>query len=673
MTVLRGQTSEGEFAVWHWQVYRRIGEAILEQVPGGVPDPAYERLPLAPGGRDATGLLESAFRLENLVVSGAERMRLDRAVEAGVAIGALVQVRRDDLGIPLRRDRFPVPVPLADDVIGADAEAVLAGLHAAMEQHAPKHPGGVRLDCVAAAGVMELTARPWSDQEGWVPWAPPAEISQWLHRLRTMTYTPGRGAWFSVSYVIAPGQEPTIAYDYATRPVFEVSHVAPRCWHDELRLLPRTPEATPDWLLGEAWRHHQLLADAVEAPRPLRLAREFDGVDTTTGRPYTCRPVIGHLESGQVRYYLSNAPVSVEAEDPDARHHTDGVWVWPASMALHMEQGGLVPPLELLDHIRGVGYEPPTELSEDLLRAAAALAPSRPAAKQDDPPTAVQDDGGAERAMAEVREWLRTGTEHDMTVGPHAVDVDIAARSPEGWTVSYNRVTYLASRDPQDAMVPAMAIVLRERDGSLRWAPVRPGGPSHPVPDRRRETWAEELDPSFEHSGVAYLGIPDQAVRAWRRFLPEGTVGTETRPNPAAEPGPVERGFPPMTTQLDHLLSYLAIGWFSREQFLLGLLRAELLIPVDPATDSPPGSLWLERPRRLKAYSSRGHLPPGTARCQVLDGVAFRQTFAGVGLSINPGGRPVGEVTAEDLAATHAAWPHFSARVNRFEDCIERA
>ncbi|MEV0115282.1 hypothetical protein AB0H77_18855 [Streptomyces sp. NPDC050844] len=308
----------------------RQDEATLEPVPGEVPDPAYERLPLAAGGRGriATGLLESAFRLENLVVSGPEQMRLDRAVEAGVPIGTLVQVRRDDLGIPLRRERFPVPVPVPvpvpDDVIGGDPQVILDDRHAAMEKHAPKHPGGVRLDCVAAPGVLELIAQPRRDQEGWVPWAPPAEISQWLHRLRVMTYTPGRGAWFSLSYVTAPGREPTIEYDYTTRPAFEVSYVAPRCWHDELRLLPRTPEATPDWLLGEAWRHHQLLADAFEVPRPLRLAREFDGVDSATGRPCTCRPVMGHRESGRVQYCLRNAPVAVEADDPDARHHTDG-------------------------------------------------------------------------------------------------------------------------------------------------------------------------------------------------------------------------------------------------------------------------------------------------------------------------------------------------------------
>ncbi|MEV0115281.1 hypothetical protein AB0H77_18850 [Streptomyces sp. NPDC050844] len=216
-----------------------------------------------------------------------------------------------------------------------------------------------------------------------------------------------------------------------------------------------------------------------------------------------------------------------------------------------------------------------------------------------------------------------------------------------------------------------MAIVVRDRDGSLRWAPTRPGLPSAPVPDRNRETWTEELDPAFQQSGVAHLGIPDQVVRAWRKLLPDGTVAEETRLNPAAEPGPVERGFPPMTTKLDHLLSYLAIGWFSREQFLLGLLDAEILIPVDPGTDTPPGSLWLERPRRLKAYSSPRHLPLGTARRQVLDGVAFLRNFAGLGLAINPGGRPSGEVTTEELAATHTAWPHYSARINPFEDGAE--
>ena len=101
MTVLRGRMSEGVFAAWRWKVYPRVGEAVLEPLPGEVPDPEYDLLPPAPGGRDATGRLESVFRLENLVVSGPERLRLDRAVKAGVPVHTLVQVRRDDLGIPL--------------------------------------------------------------------------------------------------------------------------------------------------------------------------------------------------------------------------------------------------------------------------------------------------------------------------------------------------------------------------------------------------------------------------------------------------------------------------------------------------------------------------------------------------------------------------------------------
>ena len=172
----------------------------------------------------------------------------------------------------------------------------MAGLSEALDRHAPYHQGGVRLDCVAAAGLLEITVRPWQGHDGWLPWTPPAEISQWLHRLRLITYSPGRGAWLSVSCTAAPGKEPVIEYDCLTRPVFHVPSAEPRCWHDELRLLPRTAEATPDWMLGQAWRHHELLADAFEVPPPLRLARAFDGVDSATDRPYTCRPVMGSLE-----------------------------------------------------------------------------------------------------------------------------------------------------------------------------------------------------------------------------------------------------------------------------------------------------------------------------------------------------------------------------------------
>ncbi|WP_207222581.1 ADP-ribosylglycohydrolase family protein [Herbihabitans rhizosphaerae] len=263
----------------------------------------------------------------------------------------------------------------------------------------------------------------------------------------------------------------------------------------------------------------------------------------------------------------------------------------------------------------------------------------------------------ANEAATKVEEWMRTGTSRDLTAGdnPLRVDRDNVVRTPEGWLVPYNAVAYLDGGDLGAGMIPMPAIVVTEPDGVLREADPHPRGPSQVLDDDREEYWAEILNREFAESDLGYLGVPNKAVMAWRKVLPDGTETDEIRPNPEWSGSPGELGYPPMDTPLDHLLTFYACGWFDRAKYLIGVLGAELLVPVDEQTGKPSHT---DGRAALIVFSSRTKLPPGTTKWLVAGTVSVMDRFPNVGLSINPGLVPGDVVTADELAATRAEWPN---------------
>ncbi|MFC5115491.1 YrhB domain-containing protein [Amycolatopsis halotolerans] len=265
----------------------------------------------------------------------------------------------------------------------------------------------------------------------------------------------------------------------------------------------------------------------------------------------------------------------------------------------------------------------------------------------------------ASEAAAKVDHWLRTGTPVDLTTGEHAVRVDRehVLRVPEGWYVPYDSARALDTGDWLASLIPQPALVVRE-DGALRQPDLSPEGrlPSSPVAAGGESDWREVLEPEFERSGVAYLGVPLEAVLAWREYV-DGAPTGEIRINPEYRQGPERLGYPPADTPLEYLLGCAGTGRYDRPRYLAGLLNAEVLVPLDPGRGLPLEQQWEDERTILRVYSSRRRLPVGTAQWLRADVLSILEDFPGAGLLINPGSFPSDRLTAAELAQARSEWP----------------
>ncbi|WP_409464316.1 ADP-ribosylglycohydrolase family protein [Amycolatopsis sp. GA6-003] len=197
-------------------------------------------------------------------------------------------------------------------------------------------------------------------------------------------------------------------------------------------------------------------------------------------------------------------------------------------------------------------------------------------------------------------------------------------------------------------------------DGALRRPDLSPEGrlPSSPVAAAGESEWREVLEPEFERSGVAYLGVPPEAVLAWREYA-DGVPTGELRINPEYRPGPERLGYPPADTPLEYLLGCAETGRYDRSRYLAGLLSAEVLVPLDPDRGRPLEQQWEDGRTILRVYSSRRRLPVGTAQWLRADVLSILEDFPGAGLRINPGSFPTDRLTAAELAQAREEWPQF--------------
>jgi hypothetical protein len=115
---------------------------------------------------------------------------------------------------------------------------------------------------------------------------------------------------------------------------------------------------------------HSALLWAREEPRPIRIARVFDGVDPVTGpmfdpdHPLIEDPVevdrlAGYLEAALP--VLTTSSLMADILDPERPHvvpltfRTDGEWIWTDTVSYYLRNHSLAPDKELLAHIQATG------------------------------------------------------------------------------------------------------------------------------------------------------------------------------------------------------------------------------------------------------------------------------------------------------------------------------
>lgn len=286
-------------------------------------------------------------------------------------------------------------------------------------------------------------------------------------------------------------------------------------------------------------------------------------------------------------------------------------------------------------------------------------------------------------AMRKVEDWLRGRYGPEMTTQDGLrlrVNHEKVRRVPEGWSVPYNSVASLDYGDSAKELFPPPRLIVREPRGDLRHAPATPGGVSTVIRNPGEETWEEVVNREVLLSKLGYLGVPEKAVHGWRQILPDGSRG-EIRLNPnAAHPkGPTEQGvlIDPVTS-LDLLLAMHGFGWFTREQFLIGLLRSEVLIPLSLEAPEPTVAN-LAGKREVSAYSSsrrllahrHGRGGSELHRWWVVPGATFAAHATGTDLRINEDQNFQPLVRSGELAEIARKWPQYTPSEPRIETCAE--
>ncbi len=76
---------------------------------------------------------------------------------------------------------------------------------------------------------------------------PPRELNVVLAKLRTLTYRPGRGAWFSARVSLNPPAAIFYNYNYDHEPRL-TPPMSAADYAEDLKMFPREPEHIPGWL-----------------------------------------------------------------------------------------------------------------------------------------------------------------------------------------------------------------------------------------------------------------------------------------------------------------------------------------------------------------------------------------------------------------------------------------
>jgi len=327
-----------------------------------------------------------------------ERIDVD-PFEGRLAAGErLVQVREE---APPPGLWPPYPVVPAGDSWPPDHESLLDTVEEELPKLAPEGWRVLAVECRATARRVELEAGVTFDDGVARAWSPPPLVGQWLHRLRMRDYRSTLGVWYTARLEFTRDEPVRRHFDIEGKPAWvaplsfreELDHYA-----DELRLLPRRPEAILPWLYEAAAKAQQHAMAGVLA-RPDRVDPEdepaaliapvFDDVDAN-GRPVAYRPMVGARERHAILKYLDGAPLALSGRglavdrlsDDDEPviplgYRTDGRWVWHTSVPYYLRKYHVSPALPLVDHIRRRRYRLPERVPSIALGRAADLAMGR--------------------------------------------------------------------------------------------------------------------------------------------------------------------------------------------------------------------------------------------------------------------------------------------------------
>ncbi len=237
-----------------------------------------------------------------------------------------------------------------------------------------------------------------------------------------------------------------------------------------------------------------------------------------------------------------------------------------------------------------------------------------------------------QEAVARVREWLRMRPGGDrLRIRPQ-----YTARRPDGWSFTVNAAGYLDGTDIGAGLFPSPVVFVPDDGGevtldqaAMASTPAEPG-------------WRPDVDPEFDEKAFPGLDLPVRAIRGWTRS------NGEHRVNEQYTPGPAWRGFPVPTTDAEKLLTYLAVHWISRFEFVRALLDCEVFVPLlgtgEPLLRPVPGTGG----REVIAYSSSAKVPgryPRRWRVPVRE-------LPPAGLTLDPGTGLVRSLTAAELGTT---------------------
>ncbi|ETA66303.1 glycohydrolase toxin TNT-related protein [Haloechinothrix halophila] len=229
----------------------------------------------------------------------------------------------------------------------------------------------------------EVTLADGSQQE----WVATQDIATLFNRLRAGMYREERGTWFNAHYSLDAPASYNLEYDREEPRWRQLP--PPQAYADELRMFPRMEENIPDWLM------ERLSGVGPEPAGPhFRFARIFDGTNQV-GRPVIERQELSVAEQDRVLSYLGGAPVVLPgrgydvdrlAPAPEARvpvaFHSDGTWIWPAAVNYYLQEYGIAPEAELVEHIRNNGFQVPRVPDEQRAAAHDYLTKGAPGSQQ---------------------------------------------------------------------------------------------------------------------------------------------------------------------------------------------------------------------------------------------------------------------------------------------------
>ncbi|GAA4011836.1 hypothetical protein GCM10022247_37940 [Allokutzneria multivorans] len=274
--------------------------------------------------------------------------------------------------------------------------------------HAPTDRDQIRAVYRAVGNHVELVGHILGIDGQLRDWEPPRRLGELFAQLRKDTYREGVGTWTAARLVIEYPLKTTINYDFEETRWRQTPHRMDVL--SELETFPRAAEKVPAWMKA-------LLpnAERVAEVAPLfKHARVFDRRDAD-GRPVVNRPPVPEEERARVLDYLNEAHALVvgrgfsrdlfaPSSTPDVPEgfHTDGRWIWPASVPHYLAKHGVPLEPEFLAHIRENGHALPQLDAEQAGAAYTALTGEVSVTKPESPELTERD----RRVLALIEERL---------------------------------------------------------------------------------------------------------------------------------------------------------------------------------------------------------------------------------------------------------------------------